>query len=169
MIIQSYSKAYLLIGGNIGDRWAHLEQAATLIANCCGSIAHRSPVYETAAWGNTQQAAFLNQALELHTRSQAEELMRLLLQTEERMGRIRKERYGPRTIDIDILLFNDAIQSTDLLTLPHPEMHKRRFALQPLADIAPNAQHPVLKKSIARLLAECLDGLPVKRVEAASG
>lgn len=166
MITQSYSTAYLLIGGNIGDRAAHLEQATSLIAGCCGSVVHRSPVYETAAWGNTQQAAFLNQALELYTTCLPEALMSQLLQIEERMGRIRGERYGPRTIDIDILLFNNDIQSTPLLTLPHPEMHKRRFALQPLADIAPGVQHPVLKKSVADLLAECPDGLPVKRVEA---
>lgn len=167
--MQSYSKAYLLIGGNLGDRGAHLAQATTLIAGCCGSMIHRSPVYETAAWGNTLQAPFLNQALELHTTYPAEELLRRLLQIEEQMGRIRKERYGPRIIDIDILLFNNDIRSTPLLTIPHPEMHNRRFALQPLADIAPDVQHPVLKKSIALLLAECPDKLPVRRVEAAPG
>lgn len=140
-----------------------------LISTGCGIIPVRSPVYETAAWGITDQAPFLNQALELHTRSGADELMQELLRIEEQMGRVRQERYGPRTIDIDILLFNDEIRSTPLLTLPHPEMYRRRFALQPLADIAPDIQHPVLKKSIAELLAECPDELPVRKVEAAPG
>lgn len=140
-----------------------------LISAGCGIIPVCSPVYETAAWGITDQAPFLNQALELHTQSSADGLMQELLRIEEQMGRIRQERYGPRTIDIDILLFNDDVRSTPLLTLPHPEMHRRRFALQPLADIAPDIQHPVLKKSIAELLAECPDELPVRKVEAASG
>ena len=160
--MQYYSTAYLLTGSNMGDRWARLEQAATLIGDCCGRIVQRSPVYETAAWGNTDQAAFLNQALELQTRYSADALMQQLLQLEEGMGRIRAERYGPRTIDINILLFDDLVQSTQLLTIPHPEMHKRRFALQPLAAIAPAARHPALQKSIAALLAECPDGLPVR-------
>ncbi|MBE7171161.1 MAG: 2-amino-4-hydroxy-6-hydroxymethyldihydropteridine diphosphokinase [Williamsia sp.] len=162
---QYYSTVYLLIGGNIGDRWAHLEQAATLIGACCGTITERSPVYETAAWGLTDQAPFLNQALRLQTSGTAEWLMKQLLQIEEQMGRIREKRYGPRIIDIDILLFNDEIHTTSLVTIPHPEMPKRRFALQPLADLAPAVQHPVLKKSIAEILAVCPDELPVKKVQ----
>lgn len=164
--MQYYNQVYLLTGGNIGNRFKYLQQAITLIEGCCGEISHRSPVYETAAWGIAEQGAFLNQALELHTYAQAADLMKQLLQVEETMGRKRTARYGPRSIDIDILLFNNEILSTSLITVPHPELHKRRFALQPLADIAAGVQHPVLRKTIAELLVECPDELPVIKVEA---
>ena len=164
--MQYYNQVFLLIGGNIGNRFEYLEKAVTLIGACCGETGLQSPVYETAAWGNTSQGVFLNQALELHTSAEPAELMKQLLQIEEKMGRIRTERYGPRTIDIDILLFNNEIISTPLITVPHPELPKRRFALQPLADIAGEVEHPALRKTIKTLLAECPDELPVRKVEA---
>ncbi len=163
--MQYSNLVYLLIGGNMGDRRAFLRQAGHLISEHCGPVPAASPVYETAAWGNPDQAAFLNQALKLETPLEAEPLMKKLLQIEEMMGRIRGERYGPRTIDIDILLYNNDIRNTALLTVPHPEMQNRRFALQPLADLAPALEHPVLKKTILQLLAECLDPLPVTKVQ----
>lgn len=157
------NKAYLLTGGNLGNREENLMTAIELIKEQCGSVAGTSALYETAAWGKTDQPPFLNQAVELHTGLNARQLIRKLLKIEKQMGRIREEKYGPRLIDIDILLFNDEIHHYRLLQLPHPEMQNRRFALLPLAEIAPNTLHPVFNKTITELLKECKDELPVKK------
>ena len=158
------NKAFLLIGSNLGDKKKNFEKAEILLQQYCGAIIQSSSVYQTAAWGKTDQPAFLNQALEIETDLHAEELMKQILRIEETMGRERKEKYGPRIIDIDILLFNDEQHDDPNLRIPHPEMQNRRFALIPLAEIAGNVEHPVLKKSIRRLLAECPDQLDVKKI-----
>ncbi|MGQ0738487.1 MAG: 2-amino-4-hydroxy-6-hydroxymethyldihydropteridine diphosphokinase [Bacteroidota bacterium] len=157
------NKAYLLTGGNLGDRKKNLSTAREFIGSECGAITVASSLYETAAWGNTGQPSFLNQALQIETALNARQLMRRLLKAEKQMGRIRKEKYGPRLIDIDILLFNDERHNYPLLKLPHPEMQNRRFALVPLAEIAPGMIHPVFKKTIKELLDECSDPLEVKK------
>ena len=157
------NKAYLLTGGNLGNREENLMTAIELIKKQCGFVAGTSALYETAAWGKKDQPPFLNQAVELHTGLNARQLIRKLLKIEKQMGRIREEKYGPRLIDIDILLFNDEIHHYRLLQLPHPEMQNRRFALLPLAEIAPNTLHPVFNKTITELLNECNDELPVKK------
>ena len=157
------NKSYLLIGGNTGNRAGFLREAAGLINALAGNITRSSAVYETAAWGKTDQAAFLNQALELQTALEAVPLMQTLLKIEEQMGRKRAEKYGPRVIDIDMLLYNDDIVNTMLLTVPHPELANRRFALVPLNEIAGVYVHPLLKKTIGQLLLECPDPLPVKK------
>jgi 2-amino-4-hydroxy-6-hydroxymethyldihydropteridine diphosphokinase len=159
------NKAYLLTGGNMGDRSRQLGLARELIAAHCGTITKISSLYETAAWGNTDQPAFLNQALELETELNAKQLIRRILKVEKMMGRIRAEKYGPRIIDIDILLFNNERLNYSFLKLPHPEMQNRRFALLPLSEIAAEIVHPVLHKNIARLLEECPDTLDVKKLE----
>jgi len=158
------NKAYLLTGGNIGNRKAMLQQAIQLLNEYCGKVTAESSLYETAAWGNTDQSAFLNQALELETGLNARQLIRKILKVEKLMGRERKEKYGPRIIDIDILLFNDETHDIPFLKLPHPEMQNRRFALTPLAEIAPDIIHPVLKKTIKNLLQDCPDTLEVKKI-----
>ena len=160
---------YLLTGGNVGNRQQYLENAALLIETACGKITRRSAVYETAAWGKTDQAAFLNQALELSTLLDPGELMKALLLIEQKTGRERSEKYGPRTIDIDILLFNSAIVQSVLVTIPHPQMANRRFVLVPMAEIAPAFRHPLLQKNISELLTNCADPLDVKKFYAASG
>jgi 2-amino-4-hydroxy-6-hydroxymethyldihydropteridine diphosphokinase len=158
------NKAFLLTGGNIGDRKQNLARAKELISEHAGTVAAASSLYETAAWGNTEQPAFLNQALEVHTSLNARQLLRKILKIEKQMGRVRKEKYGPRIIDIDMLLFNAEKTNYPFLKLPHPEMHNRRFALLPLAEIAGDIIHPEFKKSIDELLHDCTDKLPVKKI-----
>jgi 2-amino-4-hydroxy-6-hydroxymethyldihydropteridine diphosphokinase len=157
------NKAYLLTGGNVGNRKEYLEKSAGHIAMDCGKIVKKSALYETAAWGKTNQAAFLNQALELHTPFSVVDLMLQLLIIEERLGRKRMEKYGPRIIDIDILLFNHEIINSATVTIPHPELINRRFALVPLEELTAHYIHPVAGKSIHRLLQICPDPLPVKK------
>ena len=156
--------AYLLIGGNIGNRKENLSKAISLINEQCGSLTRSSSIYETEAWGITDQPSFLNQALEISTSLTARQLMRKVLKIEEEMGRVRKEKLGPRIIDIDILLFENEIHDLRFLKIPHPEMQNRRFVLVPLAEINSTLQHPVLKKTIAELLEECPDNLEVKKI-----
>ena len=157
------NKAYLLTGGNIGDRKVTLETAKKKIEKECGRIIRSSALYETAAWGNTQQSLFLNQALELETLMSAKQLIDRLLDIEKDMGRVRREKYGPRVIDIDIHLFNAEIYEYPHLKVPHPELQNRRFALLPLAEIGANLVHPVFNKTISQLLEECDDKLEVKK------
>jgi len=157
------NKAYLLTGGNLGNREENLATARELINGHCGNIIKASSLYETAAWGKTDQPSFLNQALEVDTPLNSRQLIRWILKAEKMMGRVRDEKYGPRLIDIDILLFNNEKHNYQFLKLPHPEMQNRRFALLPLAEIAPDIIHPVLNKTIHELLKECTDELPVKK------
>ena len=155
--------AYLLTGGNTGDRLYYLQAAAAAIKKNCGSVVKQSAVYETAAWGKQDQNSFLNQALKLSTNLSAYELLDCLLQIEEGLGRVRSSKYGPRVIDIDILLFNDEVIDARNLKIPHPELQNRRFALQCLVELAPQKIHPVFKKSIGRILKECKDTLSVDK------
>lgn len=156
--------AYLLIGGNLGNRLKNLKQAIELIEVGAGKIRELSSVYETAAWGKTDQPSFLNQVVVLETNISAPDLMTALLAIEEKMGRKRLDRYGPRIIDIDILLYGEEIHQSGHLKVPHPELQNRRFALVPLAELAGNLIHPVLHKSISNLLDDCKDELAVKKV-----
>lgn len=157
------NKAYLLIGGNLGNREAHLATARERIGQECGPLHAVSAIYSTAAWGMPGQPDFLNQALQVYTKMNARQLLRKILKIEKSMGRIRTEKYGPRIIDIDILLFNTEIHDIHFLKIPHPELPNRRFALVPLNEIAPDLLHPQLMKTVSRLLDECPDGLAVQR------
>lgn len=158
------NEAYLLTGGNIGDRLDYLSKAKQAIAKGCGRILKESAVYETAAWGKEDQEAFLNQVLKIETDLSADELLQHLLQTETDLGRKREMKYGPRTIDIDILFFNDEVINRHGLKIPHPQLQNRRFVLAPLNEMAPDKIHPVFHKTIARLLAECPDPLAVHKL-----
>src|SRR5215510_8168992 len=157
------SKAYLSIGGNLGNKKENLSRAIELINEECGVVTKTSSIYETAAWGITDQPSFLNQALEISTTFNAKQLMRKILKIEKIMGRVRKEKFGPRIIDIDILFYETEIHDLRFLKIPHPELQNRRFVLVPLAEINSEFQHPVLKKTIAELLEECPDDLEVKK------
>jgi 2-amino-4-hydroxy-6-hydroxymethyldihydropteridine diphosphokinase len=158
------STAYLLIGGNLGNRKQNLLTAISLVNEQCGPLTKSSSIYETEAWGKTDQPSFLNQALEISTSLNARQLMRMILKIEKEMGRVRKEKLGPRIIDIDILLFDNEIHDLRFLKVPHPEMQNRRFVLVPLAELNASLQHPVLKKTIAELLEECPDNLEVRKI-----
>lgn len=158
------NKAYLLIGGNIGDREGFLAAARRGIEERCGTISQQSSLYQTAAWGLTDQEAFLNQAIAVNTLLTPDDLLTAVLSLEESIGRKRELRFGPRTIDIDILFFNGAEVQREGLHIPHPEVQNRRFALVPMAEIAAQLWHPVLHKTIAQLLAECPDSLPVHKI-----
>jgi len=157
--------SYLLIGGNEGDRKAGLAKARESIQKIAGPILQQSSIYETAAWGKTDQPDFLNQALLIRTPLDAPDLITALLGIEEAMGRKRVEKYGPRIIDIDILFFNMAIINTPRLIIPHPEIQNRRFALVPMNEIAPQFRHPKLNLTIHELLAICPDPLDVKKTD----
>lgn len=122
-----------------------------------GCVVATSSFYETEPVEFTQQPWFLNCAIALESSQTPEQLMASILRIEEEMGRRRVQRKGPRTIDIDILLFDDTIIDSPELTIPHPAMHQRRFVLEPLAEIAPVVRHPVFRKTIRELL----DALPV--------
>ena len=156
--------AFLLTGGNLGDRLQNLQLAYQKIEQTCGSITEASSIYQTAAWGFTQQPDFYNQAIQLKTFLLPDALMLALLSIEEKMGRKRSMKMGPRIIDIDILLMDDMVYNSSIVTIPHPHLSKRRFALMPLAQIAANVMHPVFKKPINELLDECTDTLAVYKI-----
>jgi len=152
------SIAYLLSGSNLGDRAANLQSAMALIMEHAGKITGYSAVFESPAWGFEHPAPFLNQAIEIETSLSAELLLSTLLGIERKCGRKRSGGgYEARTLDIDILFYDDIIIETADLSIPHPRLQLRRFALLPMSVIAPGLQHPLLGKSIRELLDECPD------------
>lgn len=153
--------AYLLTGSNLNDPETQVGTAFHLIEEHCGKIVAASALYGSAPWGIRDQPEFINQAICLETNTSAAILLKQILAIEKEMGRERLFKMGPRIIDIDILLFNEEIIDEPGLTVPHPLLSQRRFALEPLAEIAPAAIHPVLKKDIQTILQECTDPLNV--------
>ena len=156
--------SYLCLGGNIGNRENSIRLALSQINEKAGKINAISPIYETEAWGVENQQAYLNICVEINTELNAEALLKTLLQIEKELGRERSDSviYESRTIDIDILFFNNQIIDTFNLKVPHPRLHLRKFVLTPLNDIAPNYLHPVLNKTILNLLIHCTDTSHVK-------
>jgi 2-amino-4-hydroxy-6-hydroxymethyldihydropteridine pyrophosphokinase len=155
--LKKYINVYLGLGSNMGDRAANLAKAAALINRNVGKIVKYSHVYETEPWGNPHQDSFLNQVVMLNTSLEPREMLDLLNKIERELGRERKEKWGPRPIDIDILFYGKRLIRDKGLEIPHPELHKRSFVLVPLMEIAPELEHPVLKKPIDELYMECDD------------
>ncbi len=155
--------AYLSLGSNVGNREKHIHDALVRL-QALGRVAAVSPLYETEPVEFTDQPWFLNCAVFLETTENPEHLLRTLLGIEQGMGRVRTQEKGPRTIDIDLLLLGDTILDSPALTIPHPAMHQRRFVLEPLAEIAPDVEHPILKKTIRRLLQDLPAGQTLRKL-----
>ncbi|WP_426061950.1 2-amino-4-hydroxy-6-hydroxymethyldihydropteridine diphosphokinase [Hymenobacter sp. B1770] len=154
--------AYLLLGSNLGNRAALLAAARQELATTAGDIVAQSGLYETAAWGRENQPAFLNQALAVRTWLRPEELLAACQAAEQQAGRRRVEQWGSRTLDVDILFHGRQVIESPDLTIPHPRLPERRFALVPLAEIAKALRHPQLGLTVTELLAHCPDPLPVR-------
>ncbi len=152
---------FLITGGNIGDRRKNLHAAATLIAGRIGKIEKSSKIYETEAWGITDQPSFYNQVHIVKSNFLARDVLEKILKIEEEMGRKRTIKNAARIIDIDILFFNDDIVNEQNLVIPHPQIINRRFVLLPLIELAPKMIHPVFQKSMEQLLLQTNDQLKV--------
>ena len=154
---------YVGLGSNLGDRAGNLLLALRGILNAGLPIIRCSSVYETEPISDNPQPTFLNMVAELNGTSAppADKLLARLLRVEYALGRSQNARMGPRTIDLDLLLYKDEISETEFLILPHPRLHQRRFVLVPLVEIAPNLVHPILKEKMATLLAQTKDRSPV--------
>ena len=148
---------YLLLGANLGDTQRTFGLARRYVTERVGAIRLTSSLYESAAWGVTDQPTYLNQVLAVATYLTPAQVLAQTQAMEELLGRVRTERWGARTIDIDLLFYDDLILETPALTLPHPLLHERRFTLLPLAEIAPDLVHPVLRETVFQLLAHCTD------------
>ena len=155
--------AFIQVGTNSGDRHALLTKAKEWLDDAHITILESSSIYETAAWGPIIQPDFLNQLLRVNTSFTPDALMDNLLAIEEQMGRIRAEKMGPRIIDLDIIFYDNVVLHSEKVIIPHPLLQERKFILQPMAELNPAWIHPVLKKPIVQLLAECKDPLPVKK------
>jgi 2-amino-4-hydroxy-6-hydroxymethyldihydropteridine diphosphokinase len=179
---------YILLGSNRGDREGFMNKAKTMIGEMAGIICRSSALYETDPWGFDDPMPFLNQVVEIETDLEPEVLLEKLLTIESRLGRIRPfdacgcgipatvalnigsgieeaALYTGRTIDLDILFYGQRMVFTDNLMIPHPRLHERKFTLVPLNEISPEFVHPLLKKSMERLLQDCTDQCMVKKVE----
>jgi len=153
----------LSTGSNQGNSLQILQMANFLIEQRVGSIIKQSSIYKTAAWGKTDQPDFYNQALAVETPFTPKMLVNKLQTIEKTLGRERKVKWGPRLIDIDIIFFDQYVIKSEELIIPHPEMQNRNFVLFPLAEIAPNFHHPVLKRSLSELAKSSKD--PLKAVK----
>ncbi|HEY4838820.1 MAG TPA: 2-amino-4-hydroxy-6-hydroxymethyldihydropteridine diphosphokinase [Candidatus Acidoferrales bacterium] len=156
---------YLSLGSNLGDRALNIEHALTRLAEENVRIVKRSSFYETEPVEFLAQGWFLNIAVEAETELMPRQLLRVIRQIERELGRKRIVRSGPRTIDIDILFFGTSIMNAADLEIPHPRMTERRFVVVPMAEIAPTLRHPVLRLTMAELLAATKDRSHVRRVQ----
>ncbi|HEL1583400.1 TPA: 2-amino-4-hydroxy-6-hydroxymethyldihydropteridine diphosphokinase [Streptococcus suis] len=158
--------AYLSIGGNMGDRISYLQDAMDKLdghPDCQLGLVSR--IYETPAWGKTDQADFLNLACQVYTDLSAKEFLAFCQKIELDLDRVRVEKWGQRTVDLDIIFWDEAIIEEKDLQVPHPYAHQRAFVLVPLADIAPNYRHPVLEKNVENLLEQVSSYDQIKEYE----
>jgi 2-amino-4-hydroxy-6-hydroxymethyldihydropteridine diphosphokinase len=145
---------YLALGTNLGDRLTNLKQAISALTPQM-EVQTKSQVYETPPWGYEEQPKFLNQVIKAQTYLEPESLLKHLKRLEVALGRKASFQNGPRLIDIDLLFYDDLVLNQPALVLPHPRLHERGFVLLPLMDIAPDLVHPVYKKSVREMVAQC--------------
>lgn len=157
------NRLYISLGSNMGNPEQKLREAVSHIGNKLGKIQRCSSIYQTAAWGKTDQPDFLNQVIIAETRMDARTAMQVLLGIEKEMGRIRTEKNAPRVIDLDILFCNHEQIDLPELQIPHPHIAGRRFVLVPLNELSPLFRHPGLGRTIHQLLQDCADPLNVKK------
>lgn len=156
--------AILLLGCNLGDCTNRLLQAETLLAEKAGQIVGRSSLYASEPWGVEDQPDYLNRAVMIETALSPELLLECCLSVENILGRVRTERWGSRTMDVDILFVDDLVFQSNILELPHPRIQSRKFALLPLSELVPEFEHPVLKQTIIELLDACTDTGKVEKI-----
>ena len=161
-------KCYVLFGSNMGDKNQIFAQACLLINNRCGRIVAVSSAYESEPWGFEAEEWFLNRLVIVETELEPEEMMQQLLDIEAELGRVRHpdaDGYTSRTVDLDILYYGSRIVLTDSLTIPHPRLHQRRFALLPLCELAPQLVHPAFNFTQTELLRRYHDFSEVRKIE----
>jgi 2-amino-4-hydroxy-6-hydroxymethyldihydropteridine diphosphokinase len=158
-----HKTVYLSLGSNLGDRAENLQTAIAKLGEF-GTVVAVSSFYETEPVELTAQPWFLNCVAKFDTEKMPRQLISAILSLEQSMGRQRKQKKGPRTIDIDVLLFGSSIIEIPSLTVPHPRLHERRFVLEPLAEIAPEARHPVFKRTVRQLRDALPAGQTVKKM-----
>ncbi|MCF8364167.1 MAG: 2-amino-4-hydroxy-6-hydroxymethyldihydropteridine diphosphokinase [Bacteroidales bacterium] len=158
-------KCFLLLGSNTGEKRKTIESALKAIGGTVGEIKKKSSYYHSQPWGFNSDEDFLNVVVIVETEKSPDEILQLILEIETALGRKRtgKPGYQSRTLDIDILFYNDEIINRENLYIPHPRMHLRRFTLEPVNELEPDFVHPVIKKSIAELLIICPDKLLVSK------
>lgn len=158
--------AYLSLGTNLGDKQQQLSKAIGLIKSLTLTIEQQSSIYETEAWGYTNQPTFYNQVIKVHTILSPQHLLRSLNDIERKMGRARTStnRWMERTIDIDILFYDSIQMNNTDLCIPHPEIENRKFVLHPLVEISPNFIHPRLKKTATEMLMQCTDTSWIRKI-----
>jgi len=156
------NQVVFILGGNLGDRLRLIEGSVELMVSHFGPITRKSSIFETGAWGGKSNGNYLNQVLVFNTSFFPEEILDVILEIELKMGRTRGDKWGDRTMDIDILYFGNEKFQSERLTIPHPFLQERRFVLEPLAEILPDFVHPFLNKTNRELLENCLDKSSVK-------
>lgn len=154
----------LMIGGNLGDRKKLIDDTRALLS-ATGTLKKASSIYETVAWGKLSDKEYLNQALWLETKLSPADLLHAAQTIEKKLGRFRDEKWGDRTMDIDILYYDNLVCKTEELTLPHPLIQERNFVLVPLVEILPDYVHPLLRVSNKELLRRCTDNNRVRLYE----
>jgi 2-amino-4-hydroxy-6-hydroxymethyldihydropteridine diphosphokinase len=162
---KKYINVYLCIGSNVGDRRRQLRQSIELINKQIGKVARSSKLYETQPWGKTDQDPFLNQVVMVNTTLDPRQILEANTKIERELGRERKEKWGPRIIDIDILFYGKRVIRDKGLEIPHPELHKRAFVLVPLMELDPTLVHPILNTTIDELYMDCEDESDVVMLE----